>query len=243
MLLLPRIISTYAYSDVTKLSNNRSRPVWSTQDSAHHNLHAVVQNHVQNPWQLNPHGPSVEAFRTLQQLLEQDAKRPLIFDSGCGTGQSTFAIAAAYPDCWVIGIDQSAQRLARTGARGFPHRSGNAIWIRAELATFWFLAQEAGWTLSRHYLLYPNPWPKASQLRRRWHGHPVFPTMLKLGGVLEMRCNWKVYAEEFAAALTQLRGLDVRVEKLQPDAISSAFEIKYRHSGMQLFQVQADLGS
>lgn len=241
MLLLQPTISTYAYSDVIKLSNNRSKPVQSAQDSVHNQLGSVLQNHVQNPWRLQPHGPSLEAFSSLQQLLENEAGRPLIFDSGCGTGQSTRDIAAAYPDCWVIGIDQSAKRLARTGANYFPHRSANAIWIRAELATFWFLARQARWNLSRHYLLYPNPWPKASQLRRRWHAHPVFPSLLGLRGVLEMRCNWKVYAEEFAAAVMQLHGAEVQVEELQPGAISSAFEIKYRESGMRLYRVLADL--
>ncbi|HET6564220.1 MAG TPA: hypothetical protein VFG52_02305 [Xanthomonadales bacterium] len=165
----------------------------------------------------------------------------MIFDSGCGTGQSTRDIAAAYPDCWIIGIDQSAHRLARTGSCQFPYRMENAIWVRAELASFWFLARQAGWKLQRHYLLYPNPWPKASQLKRRWHGHPVFPCLTELGGALEMRCNWEIYAQEFAAAVSQVRGIDVAVEEALPDRISSAFEAKYRNSGLALFRVRAGL--
>jgi tRNA G46 methylase TrmB len=183
------------------------------------------------------------AFRQLQALLASEAGRPLILDSGCGTGQSTLSIAAAYPDALVIGIDQSAKRLQRTGASSFPFQQGNAIWIRAELASFWWLVNRAGWSLSRHYLLYPNPWPKPSQLRRRWHGHPVFPTLLALGGVLELRCNWEIYAQEFALALREASGISVTVNSLQTDALSSPFEEKYRNSGLALFRLTADLAN
>ena len=123
-----------------------------------------------------------------------------MLDSGCGTGASTRALARAHPDCLVIGVDKSVARLGRTGASAFPHREGNAVWLRAELSSFWRLALQAGWALERHYLLYPNPWPKPGQLQRRWHGHPVFPELLRLGGRLELRCNWEIYALEFAAA-------------------------------------------
>ncbi|MDZ4731397.1 MAG: hypothetical protein SH820_15790 [Xanthomonadales bacterium] len=86
-----------------------------------------------------------------------------------------------------------------------------------------------------------DPWPKPSQLRRRWHGHPVFPTMLSLGGMLQLRCNWEVYAQEFALALREIGGNAVAVNKLQQDAVSSPFEKKYRSSGLPLFQVKTEL--
>ncbi len=240
MPLLCSTISTYAYSDVSP-SNDRPTPVSSAQSAVHHRLPAVVQRHLDHAWRLKPHAPSVAAFEALRRLLEREVHQPLIFDSGCGTGMSTRKIAAAYPNSRVIGVDQSAHRLARAGASEFPCRERNIIWLRAELATFWFLAEKAGWTLSRHYLLYPNPWPKASQLRRRWHAHPVFPTLLALGGVLEMRCNWHVYAQEFAAALTQVRRMDVTVQDVPCDEITSAFESKYRGIGMPLYRVRIDL--
>lgn len=240
MPLLPSTISTYAYSDVSPASN-RSSPVRSAQTGIHARLDAVVQRHQDTAWQLKPHASSVEAFRALERLLDSEPRRPLVFDSGCGTGISTRHIARLYPTHWVIGIDQSEYRLARTGATRYPCREGNIIWLRAELATFWFQAGQAGWKLSRHYLLYPNPWPKASQLRRRWHAHPVFPTLLQLGGVLELRCNWLVYAQEFAAALRLASSTGAVVDELQEDSIRSAFEIKYRDSGLPLYRVRVNL--
>jgi tRNA G46 methylase TrmB len=241
MLLFEPTISTYAYSTVTFLTNNSSAPVHSSQTQVHPGLVRVVRRHHQSLWQLKPHQPTLMAFNLLQQLLSSEAGRPLILDSGCGNGQSTLGIAAEHPESLVIGIDQSAKRLQRTGASSFPHQQGNVIWIRAELANFWWLANQAGWKLSKHYLLYPNPWPKPSQLSRRWHGHPVFPSLLALGGALELRCNWEIYAQEFAFALKEMRGIQATVNSLQPNEAISPFEKKYRDSGLPLFQVKAQL--
>lgn len=59
--------------------------------------------------------------------------------------------------------------------------------------------------------------PKIGHLSRRWHGHPVFPAMLELGGVLECRSNWKIYVlNEFCFAverLTAVRRLAIRYRK------------------------------
>jgi len=65
--------------------------------------------------------------------------------------------------------------------------------------------------------------------------------MLSLGGMLQLRCNWEVYAQEFALALREIGGNAVAVNKLQQDAVSSPFEKKYRSSGLPLFQVKTEL--
>jgi tRNA G46 methylase TrmB len=58
----------------------------------------------------------------------------------------------------------------------------NAMLLRAELSDFFTLvAYESDWVVHSHYLLYPNPYPKGKHLKRRWHGHPIFPVMLAIG--------------------------------------------------------------
>jgi tRNA G46 methylase TrmB len=223
-------------------SHSGSRRVTSPQQGIHPRLGAVLDAHLARAWRAPLHRPSVLAFEALQVELD-GAVTGRVLDSGCGTGDSTRRIARALPDCLVIGVDQSAARLRRGGILRLPHREGNAIWLRADLATFWRLAVDAGWRLQRHYLLYPNPWPKPAQLRRRWHAHPVFPDLLQLGGRLELRCNWAPYALEFAAALNRVLGTDVRPAELGELAISaespisSPFERKYRASGHPLYSV------
>jgi tRNA-dihydrouridine synthase C len=46
-------------------------------------------------------------------LAGWDGKAPLILDAGCGVGHSTIQLARAFPDHWVIGVDQSEDRLSR----------------------------------------------------------------------------------------------------------------------------------
>jgi tRNA (guanine-N7-)-methyltransferase len=206
----------------------------------------MVRRHLAAPWLQPLHQPSVAAFERLTGLAGFDPGHGLVLDSGCGTGVSTGLIAKAHPDCLVIGIDRSGHRLSRLGSSELPLQRDNTIWVQAELATFWRLILEAGWRIERHYLLYPNPWPKPGQLLRRWHAHPVFPQGLALGGVLELRCNWKVYAEEFEQALRLVRP-EVRVELESASSeqgwggMETPFGRKYGLSGHRLYRLVVDL--
>lgn len=177
-----------------------------------------------------------QAFATVAELVGQN-ESSLILDSGCGTGQSTRLIAAHNPDALVIGLDKSAVRLQKACPGPLPQREGNILWLRAELAGFWHLAARAGWRLRAHFLLYPNPWPKPGQLKRRWHAHPVFPDLLRLGGTLELRTNWRIYAEEFASAVGLVSGYSPPVRTVTESDITTAFERKYQASGHELFSV------
>lgn len=218
-----------------------SRAVKSPQQGIHPRLAATVDAHLGPAWQAPLHPPSVAAFDALREQIGDDTGR-LVVDSGCGTGDSTRLIARAWPDSLVIGVDKSRARLAHTGAATFPHREGNAIWLRAELATFWRMVLRAGWQLRQHFLLYPNPWPKPRHLRRRWHAHPVFPDLMRLGGQLELRCNWEVYALEFATAANRVLGGNCRPQVLDDSVISSPFERKYRASGHILYTLSVCCG-
>lgn len=226
----------------------RSPAVSSRQRGVHPRLGAVVDAHLAQPWRAPLHRPSVAAFAALQREMG-DEVTGLVLDSGCGTGASTRQIARASPDCLVIGVDKSIERLRRGGIERSPYREGNALWLRADLMTFWRLAVTAGWRLQRHYLLYPNPWPKPAQLRRRWHAHPVFPELLRLGGQLELRCNWDVYALEFAFAANRVLGTQAQPVALDEpaaageQAISSPFERKYRASGHRLYSLEVSCGA
>lgn len=162
---------------------------------------------------------------------------PLILDSCCGVGQSSIALARAFPDHYVIGVDQSASRLQR-GKPGEGVLPDNLDLVRADLVDYWRLMHAAGLRLARHYLLYPNPWPKIGHLSRRWHGHAVFPTLLALGGSLECRSNWRIYIDEFAFAVERLTGLAAACEVYSPDEALTPFERKYLDSGHTLFRTR-----
>ena len=201
----------------------------------------LVHKHMSTEWRQPLHAPTVKTFAALVASgVIPDQK--IVLDSGCGTGVSTRQIAEYYPDCLVLGVDKSEARLrklpaSRFSRRCFFYREGNAIWLRAELASFWRLAVQAGWRLHRHFLLYPNPWPKPGQVLRRWHAHPVFPALLQLGGQLEMRCNWEIYAREFVAAVEMAGCRDAQLTEGVDSVITTPFENKYRNSGQALYCV------
>lgn len=217
-------------------ARNHSRKVQSSQVGIHPRLPGLLDRHRAVSWLQPLHRPTVAAFERLQRCLDGNGGG-LILDSGCGTAQSTQVLGERFPESTVIGVDKSLNRLGRAGANVFPHVENNVIRVHAQLESFWRLALAAGWKLEHHYLFYPNPWPKPGHIQRRWHGHPVFPDMLALGGRIEMRTNWATYAEEFAFAANRLAGSDIEPGRVEASGAVSPFERKYRDSGHALWSV------
>lgn len=210
-----------------------SRPVSSSQTGPHESLRERVARHAEGRFGKPIADYNREAFEEVNQRV-REAGLPLILDSGCGTGDSSRELARRHPEHLVVGVDRSADRLARQRS----DTPTNCVLVRADLLDFWRLARQAGWRLSRHYLLYPNPEPKARHLKRRFHAHPVFPDFVSLGGQIESRSNWRIYLEELAIALafhgreTRLRPLDTQGQPL------TLFERKYQASGQTLWLLE-----
>lgn len=213
----------------------RSRPVHSNQPSLNERLESVVVKHAASDFKKPVSENSARAFDVVTEWL-RDRKGPLILDSGCGIGASVLQLARLYPDAFVLGIDKSAHRLAKNFGSDAPVTEDNWGLVRADLVDFWRLAAQARWKIRRHYILYPNPWPKKSQLLRRWHGHPVFPTLARLGGIVELRTNWDVYAREFAKAWNLVCNGSADTQCFTPDELLTPFERKYHLSGHSLFR-------
>lgn len=211
-----------------------SSPITSNQRHLHPKLALIVRRHLQTTHRAVLAAHNVRAYEALANALAAQA-RPLVLDSFCGTGHSTAALAERHPGHLVVGIDKSSHRLAK-------HRRGssdNYLLLRADCEAIWQLLAGDGLRTEFHYILYPNPWPKAAHLQRRIHGHASFPLLLRLGGALEMRSNWQLYIEEFGCAM-HLAGVRGRVCRL-PDsgAPLSLFEQKYRLSGHDLWSYTA----
>ena len=222
---------------------NSSVPT-SAQTGIHEHLPTLLERHRLSPF-LKPYADyNRAAFAASMERWQRLAPgAPLILDSCCGVGESSIALARLFPGHYVIGVDQSAARLRRhlDGRETVPGVPPNVDFVRADLVDYWRLMHDAGIRLARHYLLYPNPWPKIGHLSRRWHGHPVFPVMLELGGVLECRSNWRIYVEEFCLAVETLAGCPTACEIYVPDQALTAFERKYLDSGHVLYRAVAAL--
>ena len=213
-----------------------SAPIASAQSAPHARLREVVLRHLGSNYRRTPADSGRRAFATVVGRL---ARAPFVLDAGCGNGTGTFELARRTPAVTVIGVDKSAARLG-AGLRQLESGAAppNALLLRCDLVDFWQLAAQAELRCTAQFILYPNPWPKAEHLRRRWHAHPVLPAILALGGGIELRTNWRVYAEEFAAAL-HLCGADVDLAGFVAEPPLTPFERKYALSGHALWRCRS----
>jgi tRNA (guanine-N7-)-methyltransferase len=219
-----------------------SRSVQSNQSGVHEQLQAVVAKHATSAFRKPVSAVNLEAFTVSIAAWKAHGDAPLILDAGCGVGLSTRKLAQAFPDSFVIGVDQSADRLGRD-IRWPADLPKNFITVRADLVDYWRLMLAERIYPQQHYLLYPNPWPKQSHLGRRWHGHAIFPVLVALGGHIECRSNWKIYIDEFASSLQQLSGNAVHTEAYDsaPAEALTPFEAKYSNSGHALWRCRTEL--
>ena len=214
-----------------------SRHIDSNQTGVHEKLPDLVARHLQHPSQRPLTEHTLQAFSQAQDWLG-DWQGPLILDACCGVGESTAHIANQHPEARVIGVVKSALRVGKH--EHYSLKQDNALILRADLNDFWRLAVQAEWRLSKHFLLYPNPYPKAAHVQRRWHGSPAFAEIVKLGGQLEVRSNWQIYIQEFALAL-ELAGFNADMKQYHHAQAITPFERKYWASGQHSWQVISQL--
>ena len=235
------------------------RSVTSNQIDIYKNLEAVVRKYAATTFLRPVADHTREAFEMASDFVRSfygskaTGRLDLVLDSGCGTGESTLHLARKFPNVPVIGIDKSSVRLSKAGnerqlevsAADSCDVPANAFWVRAELLDFWRLAldrvQAGEWNVLHHALYYPNPWPKESEANRRFHLHPIFPVLMRLSPVTELRTNWEIYAREYKEA-ARIAGdclsLNVSAEcsAFSPENPETAFERKYQTAGQELYR-------
>lgn len=227
-----------------------SKVIVSNQEGIHEKLDDVVQKHLaysfQKPYQNHTEQAFKEVNKSVQAFLQANPEGEIILDACCGVGQSTLIIAKQNPQALVIGVDKSAHRLKRNSgvshSDSFDHgneiNTKNYYLIRADLNDFYRLVNAANWPVSKHYILYPNPWPKSKHLQRRWHGSAVFPQITSIGETLILRSNWLLYLQEFQQAAKHVN-LSGDITELSDElAAMTPFEAKYQASGQMCWQLK-----
>jgi len=235
----------------TKLNDEQpiigdSKAIISNQEGIHEKLDEVVKRHLthafQKPYQVHTEQAFAEMDGLVQAFLVANPNGEIILDACCGVGQSTRLLAQQNPQALVIGVDKSDHRINRN-VEGFDEGDGftadNFHLVRADLNDFYRLVKAAKWPVSKHYILYPNPWPKSKHLQRRWHGSAVFPQMTSIGQELILRSNWQIYLEEFqqAAKFVDLIGDISALPVVDASLAMTPFEAKYQASGQICWQL------
>lgn len=215
-----------------------SKAIITNQAGIHENLTDIVNKHLTHAFQKPIQAHTQQAFDQVNKRV-QSFSGDIILDACCGVGQSTRLLAKQNPDALVIGVDKSANRLDRnidehlgvdlTGVENYQL-------IRADLNDFYRLVNQADWFIQRHFILYPNPWPKSKHLQRRWHGSAVFPQIIQTGKRIELRSNWRLYLEEFLAA-SQIAGRSGSISELTVKQPLTPFEAKFTASGQPCWQL------
>jgi len=181
----------------------------------------------------------------VNEFLGVNPQGEVILDACCRVRQSTRILAEQNRQALVIGVDKSAHRINRKVAgRNIEDsteeegsKTQNYHLVRADLNDFYRLVKAANWPVVKHYILYPNPWPKSKHLQRRWHGSAVFPAMTCIGETLILRSNWPLYLQEFQQAAKHVNlfgnitALAIEAQPLTP------FEAKYQASGQTCWQL------
>jgi tRNA G46 methylase TrmB len=216
-----------------------SKAIVTNQPGIHEKLVEIVNKHVTHPSQKPIQAHTQQAFDEINAIV-QAFSGEIILDSCCGVGQSTRLLAKQNPAALVIGVDKSAHRINRNvdeveqdDGKG---KVENYHLVRADLNDFYRLVVAANWPVAKHYILYPNPWPKAKHVQRRWHGSAVFPQIIAVGEEIILRSNWLLYLEEFqlAADVLSFKGDISTVNVTQP---LTPFEAKFHASGQQCWQL------
>ena len=215
----------------------------SNQSSIHQRLDEVVQRHARHKFKA--------PLRPVQQaIFDQvfcELAQPVILDLGCGTAMSSEYLLKQYPNTMVLGVDKSSARLMRhplfakqSALNNTFVKQGRLGLLRADAIDLIRYFDQQKMDVHSIKLFYPNPWPKAAHLQRRWHGHAVFPQLLALGASIELRTTWYIYAEEFVRACHSL-GVSADLQEYQPIVAASLFEKKYQAAEVILYRVQTQV--
>lgn len=176
------------------------------------------------------------------QLLDHESAfgrtAPLIVDLGFGMGDSTVALASAYPEWNILGIDIHTPGIANLANLADLQGATNIRVIEADALEVleWMVAPQSIRVLC---ILFPDPWPKPGQKNRRLVD-PSFAefakTRLHPEGVIRMSTDDEDYAEQMGTVMAEA---NYKVDKVSAHILGAelgrqtGFVTKYERKGLR----------
>ena len=165
---------------------------------------------------------------------------PIDIEIGCGPGWHPIQYAKENPEREIIAIEHTRSRFASFEQRHRHHPELVNLHAVHANAIEYIAHRVPDHSISRYFLLYPNPEPK--NRARRWHAMPFMGTLLdKLvdGGTLEIATNVLDYAQEARRYFESEWKLCLASERvLDSTELARArthFELKYLKRGDSCF--------
>lgn len=182
------------------------------------------------------HGEHIPKPKLDFSILSIGHSRPLDLEIGAGQGLHAIRYAQTHGDRDLLAVEKTHERFARLSRRLQAHSElTNLFAFQADAVALvrHFLPERS---LSRVFLLYPNPYPKAKQANLRWHNRPFLGLLLsrmKPLAELTLATNLQWYADEAENRLTNSWGLELtlRHEVDSTQQPRTHFEKKYQERG------------
>lgn len=219
------------------MTKNISKIVTTDQEGIHRDLDKIVSKH-KFTYQRPIADFSVETFKKIMSVVKY---QEVVFDFGCGIGESSYKLAKIYPNKFIVGIDKSVSRLNRKNDFK-EEKLGNMALFRGELLDLIFLIYNAykADKINIHslYFLYPNPWPKKIHVKRRFHGNPIAPFIFGMDVPIILRSNWKLYLKEFAFVSNLYKRKSEEIQAIEVHLPLTPFERKYIESSQRIYELR-----
>lgn len=100
----------------------------------------------------------------------------LILELGCGHGHYLAAYAAEHPHAFCLGVDLLSRRIALARNKARKRGLANLAFLKADAAEL-FTAMPGTIRVRKFFILFPDPWPKRRQSKRRLLQHSLLDAM------------------------------------------------------------------
>jgi tRNA (guanine-N7-)-methyltransferase len=129
---------------------------------------------------------------------------PLLLEIGFGMGDATAAIAAASPQCDLLGVEVHAPGVGAL-LRQLEARALRNVRIVQHDAVEVLQQMIAPLTLAGAMVFFPDPWPKKRHHKRRLIQPPLVALLasrLASGATLHLATDWEPYAQQMLQVLS-----------------------------------------
>lgn len=137
----------------------------------------------------------------------------LVIEIGAGVGFHAVCYAKSNSDSFIIPIEKTSAKFNKLNSRVSNHPELDNIYPVHANAINWIFSNLDSYEVDECFILYPNPYPKASQQNKRFTDIPFMDflfTTLKPGASLTLATNMNYYYEEAKTAFMAQKCLELK---------------------------------